>query len=241
MFNFFKKTSFFLLFLILIAPFYKVRCEEGSIEEQSKKTVYLTFDDGPGGKATLEVLDTLQKENVPATFFIIGNQICGQENTILRMKNEGHSLGLHSFSHDRNILYRSNGDFINEMKKCQDELFRVTGDYYTILRFPFGSNNSTYRLTKSMVDCIHQSGFTIYDWTQDTLDGANPNSSPDLILNRAISTDDTVVVLMHTSNININSAKALPGIIKYYKSQGYTFKKITPNTKEIYKITRPNC
>ena len=53
MFNFFKKTSFFLLFLILIAPFYKVRCEEGSIEEQSKKTVYLTFDDGPGGKATL--------------------------------------------------------------------------------------------------------------------------------------------------------------------------------------------
>lgn len=128
MFNFFKKTSFFLLFLILIAPFYKVRCEEGSIEEQSKKTVYLTFDDGPGGKATLEVLDTLQKENVPATFFIIGNQICGQEDIILRMKNEGHSLGLHSFSHDRNILYRSNADFINEMKKCQDELFRVTGD-----------------------------------------------------------------------------------------------------------------
>ena len=129
MFNFLKKTSFFLLFLILIAPFYKVRCEEGSIEEQSKKTVYLTFDDGPGGKVTLEVLDTLQKENVPATFFIIGNQISGQEDIILRMKNEGHSLGLHSFSHDRNILYRSNGDFINEMKKCQDELFRVTGYY----------------------------------------------------------------------------------------------------------------
>ena len=99
-----------------------------SIEEQSKKTVYLTFDDGPGGKATLEVLDTL-KGKCSCYFFIIGNQICGQEDIILRMKNEGHSLGLHSFSHDRNILYRSNADFINEMKKCQDELFRVTGDY----------------------------------------------------------------------------------------------------------------
>lgn len=239
--NFLKKTSFFLLFLMLITPFFKVRCEECSLEEESKKTVYLTFDDGPGGKVTQEVLDTLQKENVPATFFIIGNQVCGQENIILRMKNEGHSLGLHSFSHDRNILYRSNGDFINEMKKCQDELFKVTGDYYTILRFPFGSNNSTYKLTKTMVDCVHQNGFTIYDWTQDTLDGANPNSPPEQILNRAISTKDTVVILMHTSNININSAKALPSIIKYYKSQGYIFKKITSHTDEIYKITRPNC
>lgn len=241
MHNYLKKSILLFLVFILFSPFSKVRCEEESLEEQSKKTVYLTFDDGPGGKATIEILDTLKTEKVPATFFIIGNQICGQEDLILRMKNEGHSIGLHSFSHDRNILYRSNGDFINEMKKCQDELFRVTGDYYTILRFPFGSNNSTYNLTKSMVDCVHENGFKIYDWTQDTLDGANPHSSPDQILNKAISTCDNVVILMHTSNININSAKALSGIIKYYKAQGYNFKKITPQTEEIYKITRPNC
>ena len=157
------------------------------------------------------------------------------------MKNEGHSIGLHSYSHERNNLYCSNESFINEMKKCQEELFRVTGDYYTILRFPFGSNNSTYRLSKSMADAVHQCGFKIYDWTQDTLDGANPHSSPDQILNRAISTQDNVVILMHTSTINMNSANALKGIIKYYKCQGYTFKKITPDTEEIYKITRPNC
>ena len=112
---------------MLITPFFKVRCEECSLEEESKKTVYLTFDDGPGGKVTQEVLDTLQKENVPATFFIIGNQVCGQENIILRMKNEGHSLGLHSFSHDRNILYRSNGDFINEMKNVKMNYLRLQG------------------------------------------------------------------------------------------------------------------
>lgn len=238
--NYFKKSILFFLFFILISPFSKVRCEDELLKEKSEKTVYLTFDDAPGKKTTIEMLDILKKEKVPATFFVIGNQVCGQEDIILRMKNEGHSIGLHSFTHERNNLYRSNQDFINEMKKCQDELFRVTGDYYCILRFPFGSNNSTYKLTKSMADCVHENGFRIYDWTQDTLDGANPHSSPDQILNRAISNKDNVVILMHTSNININSAKALGGIINYYKSQGYTFKKITAETEEIYKVTRPN-
>ena len=115
MYSFFKKSSIFFLILTLLIPFTIAKAEEYT-EEQNKKTVYLTFDDGPGGKVTISVLDILQEEKVPATFFIIGNQICGQENTILRMKNEGHAIGLHSFSHDRNILYRSNEDFINEMK-----------------------------------------------------------------------------------------------------------------------------
>ena len=236
-----RKLIITLCCILLLFPYSKVKCEVLSGEENKEKVVYLTFDDGPGGKATCKVLDVLKENEVPATFFIIGQQISGQEDIILRMKNEGHSIGLHSFTHERNNLYCSNEGFISEMKKCQDALFEVTGEYYTILRFPFGSNNSTYKLTKSMADTVHCNNFKIYDWTQDTLDGANPNSSPGTILNRAISSDDTVVVLMHTSNINMNSANALPAIINYYKSQGYTFKKITPETDELYKITRPNC
>ena len=76
-----------------------------------------------------------------------------------------------------------------------------------------------------MVDAVHSNNFNIYDWTQDTLDGANPNSSPDLILNRAISTDDNVVVLMHNAHVNMNSAKAVRGIIKYYKTKDIHLKK----------------
>ena len=68
MYNFIKKSSLLFVVSYMIAPLHKVRCEEVSSEEQSKKTVYLTFDDGPGGKVTSEVLDTLQKEKVPATF-----------------------------------------------------------------------------------------------------------------------------------------------------------------------------
>lgn len=234
-------SRFFLFFMciFLLSPIgTKVRCSTFNDNATPEKVVYLTFDDGPGGDTTSKTLDILKSEGVPATFFIIGQQIKGQEDIILRMKNEGHAIGLHSFTHERSKLYGSSSDFICEMKKTQQALYDVTGENYYILRFPFGSNNSTYRLTQEMVDTVHANNFKIYDWTQDTLDGANPHSSPDIILNRAISTQDNVVVLMHNAPANKNTASALLSIIKYYKSQGYTFKKITIDTPEIYKVTR---
>lgn len=228
----------FTLLALLACPQLSAYSEDDDNRESCKKVVYLTFDDAPGGEVTKKTLDILKEENVPATFFIIGNQVKGQEDIILRMKNEGHSIGLHSFTHERSKLYGCSSDFISEMKQVQKALYDVTGENYYILRFPFGTNNSTYRLTNEMVNSVHSNNFKIYDWTQDTLDGANPNSSPDTILNRAISTKDNVVVLMHNAPANKNTSQAIKGIIKYYKSQGYTFEKITVDTPEIYHVLK---
>lgn len=236
--TFLTKLLLIIPILILTLPEGKVKCNDDLQKEKTKKIVYLTFDDGPGGDVTTKTLDILKEEQVPATFFIIGQQVKGQEDLILRMKNEGHAIGLHSFTHERCNLYSSSSCFVSEMKKAQQALYDVTGEYYYIIRFPFGSNNSTYRLTQGMVDAVHSNNFKIYDWTQDTLDGANPGSSPDTILNRAISTKDTVVVLMHNTVRHKNTYQALRGIIKYYKSQGYTFEKITVETPEIYHILK---
>ena len=226
-------------FLALLAyPQLNTYSEDGNKKDAPKKVVYLTFDDAPGGDVTAKTLDILKEENVPATFFIIGEQIKGQEDIILRMKNEGHSIGLHSFTHERSKLYSCTSGFINEMKQVQKALYDVTGENYYILRFPFGTSNSTYRLTNEMVNAVHSNNFKIYDWTQDTLDGANPNSSPNTILNRSISTQDNVVVLMHNAHANKNTSQAIKGIIKYYKSQGYTFDKITVDTPEIYHVLK---
>ena len=175
----------FTLLALLTYPYLNTYSEDVNKKDNPKKVVYLTFDDAPGGDVTVKTLDILKEENVPATFFIIGEQIKGQEDIILRMKNEGHSIGLHSFTHERSKLYSCTSGFINEMKQVQKALYDVTGENYYILRFPFGTNNSTYRLTKEMVNAVHSNNFKIYDWTQDTLDGANPNSSPDTILNRS--------------------------------------------------------
>lgn len=207
-------------------------------EVSKKKTVYLTFDDGPGGKVTNDILDTLKKENVPATFFVIGSEIKGQENILLRMKDEGHSIGLHSYSHDRNKLYCNNASFLNEMKKGQEAIYDVTGEKYNILRFPFGCNNNSYKLTKELVDMLHDNGFKIYDWTLDSGDGANYKSAPETIIKKSCKNDDTVVLLMHCAFLNKTSAKALPSIIKYYKDNNYEFKVLDENTPEIYKITK---
>lgn len=232
------KLVIFIFIALLISPQLKANCEDNTSEEKQKKVVYLTFDDAPGGDVTRKTLDILKDENVPATFFIIGQQVKGQEDIILRMKDEGHSIGLHSFTHERCKLYGSSADFISEMKKVQQALYDVTGENYYILRFPFGCNNSTYRLSNEMVNAVHSNNFKIYDWTQDTLDGANPTSSPDTILKRAISTNENVVVLMHNAQANKNTSQAIRGIIKYYKSQGYTFEKITVDTPEIYKVIK---
>ena len=234
---FIKNIIPLLLLALLINIPITAKCDDESAEGKPKE-IYLTFDDGPGGKVTTKILDILKEEQVPATFFIIGNQIDNQESTILRMRDEGHSIGLHSYTHDRNKLYSSNEGFIDEMLKVQKRLYDVTGETYNILRFPFGSTNMTYKPTPSMVELVHQYNFKIYDWTQDTFDGANPDSSPDCIFKKSISDKDSIILLMHCGGINKNSALALPSIIKYYKDKGYTFKAITEETPEVYKLKK---
>jgi peptidoglycan-N-acetylglucosamine deacetylase len=241
-----KSQKFFktllLLFIGILIPSYNVFAlnenEDTSSETTKNKIVYITFDDGPGGKVTTDVLDTLKKENVHATFFVIGSQIEGQEDILLRMKDEGHSIGLHSYSHDRNKLYCNNDGFLSEILKGQEAIYKVTGEKYKILRFPFGCNNKTYKLTEELVNTLHNNNFKIYDWTLDSGDGANYKSAPETIISKACKAEDNVVILMHCAFINKTSAKALPSIIKYYKDKGYEFKTIDESTPEIYKIIK---
>ena len=131
------------------------------ISAEEEKIIYLTFDDGPGGKVTSEILDILKKEEVPATFFLIGGQIEGQEDLINRMHNEGHSLGLHSMSHDKAKLYSSNELFLKEMLETKEIIKSVTGVDSNILRFPFGSNNSSYKLQEPLVNLLHENNLKI--------------------------------------------------------------------------------
>lgn len=226
--------SIFLVFNIISSSSYTY-----ASDNTSDKIIYLTFDDGPGGKTTTDVLDILNKKNVRATFFVIGNQIEGQEDIIKRIVNDGHSLGLHSMSHNKCLLYSSNETFMCEMSELQTLLKELTNEDVTILRFPFGANNSTYKLQHSLVDLIHEKGLKIYDWNVDSTDGANPYADPYTIFKRATTVDEStspIILLMHCGYINKNSAIALNDIIDYYLDRGYTFKPITSDTEEFYKF-----
>jgi len=88
---------------------------------QEKKVIYLTFDDGPS-ILTDEVLNILKENDVKATFFIIGNQIKGFENVIKRIQDDGHSFGLHTYTHKFKLIYSNKDIFIKEMLDCQNEI-----------------------------------------------------------------------------------------------------------------------
>lgn len=212
--------------------------EENEIIESDtrdkNKVIYLTFDDGPSYKVTDKVLDILKEKEVPATFFLIGNQIKDNEDVVKRINDEGHSIGLHTWTHKYNCIYCNEDTFINEMVECRTEINRVTGVSPNIIRFPGGSYK---HLNKNYLKKLHSNNFKIYDWDLDNEDGLNPNSSPDRLYRNAIkgSKDlQSIILLMHCTDMHKNTAEALPKIIDYYKKQQYEFKILEEDTPEVY-------
>ncbi len=233
----FKKFAKMICFALLIPTIFSFNICTANAKEKNEsrseaKVIYLTFDDGPAGKITNNVLDILKENEVHATFFLIGSQIKDQEDLVKRIYYEGHSIGLHSMTHKKNCLYCSNEQFLKEMLDTQQLISTIIPIKPAILRFPFGCNNNTYKISQSMVDLLHENNLKIYDWNTDSGDGANPNSAPSTLFKNSKSNKDRVVLLMHCGYLSKNSVKALPCIINYYKDNGYEFKTIDENTPE---------
>ena len=200
---------------------------------KEKRVIYLTFDDGPS-KITDKVLDILKENQIKATFFIIGNQINGFEDVVKRINNDGHSIGLHSYTHKFKLIYSNKNTFIKEMLNCRNEISRLTGISPNIIRFPGGSSK---RLTNAYLNKLHSYNFKIYDWNMVTSDGINSNTSPNRLYRDATEGNENlcpIILLLHCDYMHKNSCKALPNIIKYYKESGYEFKIISEDTPELY-------
>lgn len=202
------------------------------------RKVYLTFDDGPSSKVTNEILDILEKNEVKATFFLIGNKIEGNEDVVKRIYDGGNSIGLHTYSHNFNAIYCDEDLFIKEMMDCRNEINRVIGISPNIIRFPGGSCS---RFSEKGIKILHDNHFKVYDWNLDTTDGFNPNLSPNGLYRKATKGSDkiyAITLLMHCTDLNENTVKALPKIIEYYKAQGFEFATITEDTPELYSRIR---
>lgn len=195
------------------------------------RVIYLTFDDGPNSTSTGNILDILKEYNVKGTFFLVGNRIKGREEILKRIHNEGHGIGLHSYTHNYKEIYSSYDSFINDMQETSEEINRVLEIEPKIIRFPGGSCN---RLNSELLQKLHERNYKIFDWTSSTGDGVNPNLSIDDMINNAVKTGygySHVFMLLHDKN---KTCKVLPRIIEYYKKAGYTFKIITETTSEYH-------
>lgn len=198
------------------------------------KYAYLTFDDGPTYVITNALLDVLKNQNIKATFFVVGKEIEGKESILKRIYDEGHGIGLHTYSHNFKKIYRSTEDFINEMTKTSYKIEEVIGFAPKIIRYPGGSSK---HLTTSTLQAIHKNNYKVYDWNVNIYDGINPNLSPSqLFKNSQIikGNKNVAIILLHCNFNNKNTVKALPEIIKYYVALGYQFKAITEDTPEYY-------
>jgi peptidoglycan-N-acetylglucosamine deacetylase len=216
----------------------KKTSQDGEHEEE-QKIAYLTFDDGPSYVITNKLLDILSECNVKATFFVVGKEIKGKEKILRRIHEEGHSIGLHTYTHNFKSIYKSNDNFIHEMKKTSVMIQNIIGTKPTAIRFPGGSFGA---LNADLLELLHKNGFKVFDWNVNLGDGINAAAPPSKLLSnsyKAKGNQNVRFILAHCNYNNINTVRALKPIVEYYKKEGFKFMPIGNSTKEYhYKIKK---
>ncbi len=185
----------------VVPPAVGISEEENLAEEGDVHRVYLTFDDGPS-EVTISVLDTLKQYGVKATFFVTGSESEESKAIYKRIVEEGHTLGMHSYSNKYSQLYQSEESFEQDFHALRDYLFEVTGVESRYYRFPGGSSNQISNVP--MEYCIHylnENNVVYYDWNVSAGDAAAAYTPEEMIANvtEDVARYKTSVVLLHDS------------------------------------------
>lgn len=177
-----------------------------------EKCVALTFDDGPGPD-TPKLLDTLKAENVPATFLLVGKSVATYPDTVTREFQEGHSLGVHTWNHPQ-LTKLPDDKIVKEITSTADAIKKAAPDaQVNFTRPPYGAFNPR---VISVLKSLNQA--TVI-WDVDTLDWKHRD--PNAVLKQIQQqTKPGSIILMH--DIHPTSIQAVPEIIKYLRSQGFT-------------------
>lgn len=182
------------------------------------RKVYLTFDDGPSSN-TDDILDILAAYDVKATFFVVGKEGEWAEKAYRRIVAEGHTLGMHSYTHEYSTVYASEEAFTEDLNRLRDYLREVTGVECAYYRFPGGSSNRVSDMDMHvLIDCLYEQEITYVDWNVSSQDASNPVPDADTILQNCLEGiakhHGTVVVLMHDAASKGSTVEVLPALIE---------------------------
>ena len=200
---------------------------------QGKTTVYLTFDDGPS-YLTGQVLDILDRYGIKATFFVTYTDKPELTPFYQQIVSRGHSIGIHTASHDYDYIYGSFEQFKADFIKIYSHVGDLTGVYSSLYRFPGGSSN-LYGRASFMADQIRgflsEMGCVYMDWNVTNGDGAwvSADTAYQTVINE-IQGRKTPVILMHDGEKKESTVESLPRIIETLLSQGYAFDRLTPSS-----------
>ncbi len=201
------------------------------------KTIYLTFDDGPSPN-TPRILDILDSYGVKATFFVINT---GYNSYMKDIVNRGHTIALHAYTHNYKTIYSSDEAYYNDLQKISDVVFNNTGVRTNIIRFPGGSSNTVSRnycsgIMTRITKGVQSLGYQYYDWNCSSQDASGHNVAVETIVSscKKVPSSNTVIVLMHDTGAKNTTVAALPQVIEYYRSCGYSFAAITSATPPVH-------
>ena len=185
--------------------------------ETTEKKIALTFDDGPDNLITPRILDILKEKGVPATFFVVGQQVSYFPNLSKRMVNEGHTIANHTWDHpELSKLYTS--QVIQQITSTNEIIERVTGVKATLFRPPYGDFTAADALV------FDRLGLKNILWSVDTIDWSGTSAEEILaIIHRDKSPGD--IILQHNfQNSKLEgTVQALPQIIDQLRAEGYEF------------------
>ncbi len=192
-------------------------------------TVYLTFDDGPS-KYTETLLEILDRYNVKVTFFVVNygyNDVIGKEYAA------GHSIGVHSATHDYYSIYASEEAYFDDLQKMNDIIYAQTGAYSELIRFPGGSSNTISDFNPGIMtrlaEAVVERGYQYFDWNVSSEDAAGATEPEEVFQNviDGIQGRKNSVVLMHDSKSY--TVEAVESIVVWCQENGYS---LCPLTKD---------
>lgn len=188
--------------------FIKIICSSKTHQKQ----IAISFDDGPAINYTPEILQLLKEENVKATFFCIGNRIAGNENILKQIKEGGHIIGNHSYSHHFWFDLFSSKKMQEDLRRMDSEMERAIGLRPKLFRPPYGVTNPN--LKKAIV----AGNYTPVGWSVRSLDTVITDEKK--LLNKINqSIKPGAVFLFHDTSKT--TLQALPGFLQEVKNRGY--------------------
>lgn len=205
------------------------------VVDPGDKIIYLTFDDGPS-KHTPRLLEVLEKYNVKATFFVVGEAGIGYLDEIVA---GGHAIGIHTNTHEYSEIYANEEAFFKDLNAVRQIIYERTGIWTTLMRFPGGSSNTVSRkycegIMTTLTQAVTDQGFQYFDWNVSSGDAGGGSTTTEQVFNTVISgiqKHNVSIVLQH--DIFGFSVDAVEQIITWGLANGYQFLPLDP--------TSPTC
>ncbi len=207
------------------------------LKYKNDRVIYLTFDDGPSPN-TNKVLEILNKHNVKATFFVIGNQVETHKDIVKRLEESNMCILPHTDTHNYRKIYKTSQDYFEDLNSCIGKIKDVIlKEPINFVRFPGGVDNE---LLKDEVFCEIKDRFIedkyyFIEWNVYGLDAERVKKDESVIYNSTINqlyNNEKCIVLLHDGYGNQNTANSLDKIITKAKELNYKFKTLEEITEK---------